>query len=276
VSVGGNEFTLRSDRTVPALAYGTSQLKPHEVRPCVTKALEIGYRLVDTAATYRNEEAVGEAIRASGLRPEVLITTKLPGRGHGRAEARRCLYESLDRLGVDHVDVYLIHWPLPTVGRFVEAWATMRELRDEGLVRVIGTSNFLPHHLEKLAAETGEWPELNQIECHLDLQRAQERRFGDEHGVRAQAWSPLSKGGAVLESGLLRSIAAKHGKTPGQVALRWHVENGVIPVPKTATPERIAANFDIFDFQLDAADMDALRSLDANVWLGPDADTHVE
>ena len=268
--------TLASGTQVPVTSFGTSQLRPDEVRPAIAVAVQCGYRMIDTAASYCNEISVGEAIRSLPNPDEVMISTKVPGRGHGYDEAIRACRDSLDRLQRDRLDVLMIHWPLPTIGRYVETWRALRTLRDEGLVTTIGVSNFLPEHLERIYQETGEWPDLNQIECHPRLWRRGEIAFHERVGIRTQAWSPLAKGGEVLEHAVVTGIAHRVKRSPGQVILRWHLQRGVLPIPKSANPQRIEQNAAITDFTLTEDDMSSLAVLDVGHWLGPDSRTHLE
>ena len=268
--------TLSSGTQVPMTSFGTSQLRPDEVRPAIAAAVAAGYRLVDTAASYCNEISVGEAIQALPEADEVMVSTKIRGPAHGYDSTIRAAHESMERLQRQHLDVLLIHWPLPTVDRYVDTWRALQTLRDEGLVSTIGVSNFLPEHLQRLYEETGEWPALNQIECHLQNWRREEVAFHASTGIRTQAWSPLAKGGDVLEHEAVLAAARRTGRTPGQVVLRWHVQRGVLPVPKSATPSRIAENAAITDFELTDSEMTSFEVLDVGIWLGPDPRTHVE
>ena len=239
------------------------------------RAFEVGYRHIDTAAAYRNEAGVGQAFRASGLeREEVFVTTKCCNDHHGYDEATRALKQSLERLELDHVDLYLIHWPVPAQDRYVETWRAFVDARAAGLVRSIGVSNFQPDHLERIIAETGVTPAVNQIELHPRLQQRGLRHEHAEHGIVTEAWSPLAQG-AVLDDPTLTEIADAHDKTPGQVVLRWHLQLGNVVIPKSVTPERIEENFAIFDFDLTDAEMEAIDALDAGERIGPDPDTFV-
>ena len=233
-------------------------------------ALEAGYRHIDTAAAYRNEPGVGLAIRASGLdRGEVFVTTKCWNDDHGRNESRRAFERSLARLEVDYVDLYLIHWPVPAHDRYVDTWRTFVELRDEGLVRSIGVSNFKPEHLRRLVEETGETPAINQVELHPYFQQVGLRREHQELGIVTEAWSPLAQG-AVLDEPAIVETAERHGRTPGQVVIRWHLQLGNVVIPKSVTPERIRQNFDVFDFTLSEREMEAIDALDRGERIGPD------
>lgn len=254
---------LAGGATIPQVGFGVFQIPAEETVPAVTAALEHGYRHIDTAALYRNEQQVGEAVRQSGLpREDVFLTTKLWHDRHARDAALRAFEESRARLGVDVVDLYLIHWPAPQQGRYVEAWRALLELRDQGAVRTVGVSNFEPEHLRRLIEETGETPALNQIELHPYLQQRALREFHAEYGIVTEAWSPLAKGRALLADPVVTTIAERHGRTPAQVVLRWHVQQGIVVIPKSVTPARIAENLEVDGFELAPEDLDALARLD--------------
>jgi 2,5-diketo-D-gluconate reductase A len=241
----------------------------------VAQALSAGYRHIDTAAAYRNEAEVGQAIHASGLeRGEVFVTTKCFNDDHGYEQARRALDASLKRLETGHVDLYLIHWPVPAHDKYVETWKAFIDARAEGLVRSIGVSNFQPAHLERIIRETGETPAINQIELHPYFQQRGLRHEHEELGIVTEAWSPLAQGN-VLNDRVIVQIAEAHAKTPGQVVIRWHLQLGNVVIPKSVTPQRIEENFDVFDFELSAAEMQAIEALDAGDRTGPDPDTFV-
>ena len=255
---------------IPQLGFGVFQVPAEETNEIVLHALRTGYRAIDTAAAYGNEAGVGEAVSESGLaREEVFITTKLWNNDHGRDAARRAFGRSLDQLGLDYVDLYLIHWPVPSKNRYVETWEALTELRSDGGVRSIGVSNFLPEHLERIIDATGVVPVLNQIELHPRLRQAELRAVHREHGILTEAWSPLGKG-TVVDDPVIQEIAAAHERTPAQVVLRWHVQLGNVVIPKSATPERIEENFRIFDFELSDEEMQRLGRLDAGERTGPD------
>ena len=240
-----------------------------------TRALQTGYRHIDTAAAYENEAGVSQAIRAAGLdRGEVFITTKCFNDDHGYEQAKRALRASLDRLEMGFVDLDLIHWPVPAHDRYVETWRALIELREEGLARSIGVSNFQPAHLERLIEETGVVPAVNQVELHPRFQQAGLRRLHAELGIVTEAWSPLAQG-EVLDDPTINEIASAHHRTPGQVVVRWHLQLGNVVIPKSVTPERIAENFDVFNFGLSSDEMDAIEALDAGDRTGPDPDTFV-
>jgi 2,5-diketo-D-gluconate reductase A len=268
-------ISLRPDVAIPQLGFGVFQIPPHETVEAVTRALKDGYRHIDTAAAYRNEGAVGEAIRASGLpREEVFVTTKCFNDDHGYDKAKAAFKRSLERLDMEHVDLYLIHWPVPAHDLYVETWQAFIELQSEGYVRAIGVSNFQPEHLDRLIAETGVVPAINQVELHPYFQQAGLRHEHDEHGIVTEAWSPLGQG-LELEDDTIVEIARAHSKTPAQTIIRWHIQLGNVVIPKSVTPERIVENFDVFDFNLSDAEMEAIRELDAGRRIGPDPDTFV-
>ncbi len=240
-----------------------------------TRALLAGYRHIDTAAAYRNEAGVGQAMHAAGLeRDDVFITTKCFNDDQGFEQAKRALRSSLDRLEMDFVDLYLIHWPVPAHDKYVETWKAFIELREEGLTRSIGVSNFQPAHLERVIGETGVTPAVNQIELHPRFQQAGLRHEHAELGIVTEAWSPLAQG-QVLDDPTIDQIAEAHGKTPGQVVIRWHLQLGNVVIPKSVTPERIVENFDVLDFNLSADQMSSIEALDAGERTGPDPDTFV-
>jgi len=248
---------------------------PEETTEAVLGALETGYRHIDTAAAYRNEAGVGTAIRDSGLeRGEVYITTKCWNEQQGYDEARRALEKSLSRLETDYLDLYLIHWPVPAHDRYVDTWRAFIKAREEGLVRTIGVSNFQPAHLRRLISETGETPAVNQVELHPYFQQPGLRAEHEELGVVTEAWSPLTQGRSLGEPAIAE-IAERHGRTPAQVVLRWHLQLGNVVIPKSVTPERIAENFDVFGFEVNAAEMDAIAALDRGERDGPDPDTFI-
>ena len=268
-------ISLRGSETIPQLGFGVFQVPRAETAEVVTRALTAGYRHIDTAAAYRNEAGVGQGLHASGLdRSEVFITTKLWNDDQGYDEAKRALHASLGRLELDYVDLYLIHWPVPAHDRYVETWRAFIDMRDEGLIRTIGVSNFQPAHLRRVIAETGQTPAINQIELHPYLQQRGLRREHEELGILTEAWSPLAQGAALDDPAILE-IARSHERTPAQVVIRWHLQTGNVVIPKSVTPERIEQNFDVFDFGLSDAEMRAIDELDAGRRTGPDPDTFV-
>jgi 2,5-diketo-D-gluconate reductase A len=258
---------------IPQLGFGVFQVPPEDTADVVRMALSTGYRHIDTAAAYQNEAAVGQAVRASGLeRSEVFITTKCANDDHGYDEARRALRASLDRLEMDYVDLYLIHWPVPARDRYVDTWKAFIDAEKQGLVRSIGVSNFQPAHLHRVIEETGVRPIINQVELHPRLQQRELRRVHAELGIVTEAWSPLAQG-EVLDDPTITAIAEAHDRTPGQVVIRWHLQLGNVVIPKSVTPERIEENIRVFDFELSEDEMAAIDALDANERTGPDPDT---
>jgi 2,5-diketo-D-gluconate reductase A len=267
--------TLRPEVEIPQLGFGVFQVPPKETEEVVAHALDAGYRHIDTAAAYRNEGAVGQAIHASGIpRGEIFVTTKCFNDDHGHDKAKKAFKASLERLELEHVDLYLIHWPVPSHDLYVETWQAFIELQAEGLVRAIGVSNFQPAHLERIVAETGVVPAINQVELHPYFQQAGLRHEHEELGIVTEAWSPLGQG-LELEDPAIVEIAQAHGKTPAQAIIRWHLQLGNVVIPKSVTPERIEENFDVFDFELSGDQMEAIRELDAGKRIGPDPDTFV-
>ena len=244
------------------LGFGVWQVPNHEARSIVTEAIAAGYRSIDTAAVYGNEEGVGETVRASSApREELFITTKLWNNNHGYDAALAAFDQSLARLKLDFVDLYLIHWPLPQGEAYLDAWRALIRLREDGRVKSIGVSNFTIPHLRRLMDETGVVPALNQIELHPRFQQRELRAFHAEHGIATESWSPLGQG-TLMTDETLAGIGRKYGKTPAQVILRWHLDNSLIAIPKSATPSRIRENIDVFDFTLAAEDMAVLEALD--------------
>jgi diketogulonate reductase-like aldo/keto reductase len=268
-------ISLRGGSEIPQLGFGVFQVPPRQTEEVALQALQAGYRHLDTAAAYRNEAEVGQAIRASGLsRGEVFLTTKCFNDDHGHEQAKRAFHASLERLEMDYVDLYLIHWPVPAHDRYVETWKAFIELRDAGLIRSIGVSNFQPAHLERLIAETGETPAINQVELHPYFQQVGLRREHEQLGIVTEAWSPLAQG-LVLDDPVIVEIAKAHAKTPGQVVIRWQLQIGNVVIPKSVTPERIEQNFAVFDFELSGGEVEAIGALDAGRRTGPDPDTFV-
>ncbi|MGK0149661.1 aldo/keto reductase [Pseudomonas putida] len=263
-------ITLNDGNTVPQLGLGVWKATQDEARDAVATALRYGYRHVDTAAVYENEQGVGAGIRASGIpRDDVFVTTKIWNAEQGLKPAGRALDESLQRLKLDHVDLLLIHWPAPKLGLFVETWQALIEAKAQGKVRSIGVSNFNEDHLQTLINETGVTPVLNQIELHPYFQQTHLRAVHQKLTVRTQSWSPLSQGAAVNDPQIIE-LAGKYGRSPAQVILRWHLQSGLIAIPKSVTPARIEENFQVFDFNLDAADMAVIDGVDKHTRLGPD------
>jgi 2,5-diketo-D-gluconate reductase A len=255
---------LNDGNEIPQLGFGVFQVPPAETAQAVAHALEAGYRHIDTAEMYGNERGVGEAIRASGIaRDEVFVTSKLNNGFHRPDDARAAFGRTLEELGFDHVDLFLIHWPLPTLydGDFVSTWRTMEEFKADGRARSIGVSNFQVAHLERLAAETETVPAVNQIEAHPFFHNDEVRAYGAEHGIVTEAWAPIAKG-KVGDDETIRAVADEVGRTPAQVTLRWHVQRGDIVFPKSVTPARIVENFALFDFELSDDQMQRIGSLD--------------
>ena len=255
---------LNDGTTIPQLGFGVFQIPPAETAEAVRTALDVGYRHIDTAEMYRNEVGVGEAIRAAGLsRDEVFITSKLSNACHHPDDARKAFEHTLSALGFDYVDLFLIHWPLPTLynGDFVSTWKVMEEFKAQGRARSIGVSNFQVAHLERLAAETDVTPAVNQMELHPYLLNDEVRRYGEDHGILTEAWSPIAQGG-VLDDPVITEIAGRLQRTPAQVVLRWHLQRGSIVFPKSTTPSRIEENFELFDFELGDGDVHAITALD--------------
>jgi diketogulonate reductase-like aldo/keto reductase len=265
--------TLNSDHPMPQLGFGVFQIPNDETERAVSSAFEAGYRSIDTAAMYQNEPGVAAAIASSGIaREEMFITTKLNNNAHGFDAAQTACRESLDKLGLDYLDLYLIHWPLPAKNRYIETWKALISLRDEGLIRSIGVSNFQPAHLDQIVDETGVTPALNQIELHPYLTQAALREYDTSHGIATEAWSPIAQGGELLSDHVITSLADKYGKTPAQIVIRWHLELGNVVIPKSVTPSRITENFDVFDIDLDAEDVEAISGLNRDERTGPDPD----
>ena len=267
--------TLRPEVEIPQLGFGVFQVPPRETEEAVARALDAGYRHLDTAAAYRNEGAVGQAIHASGIaREELFVTTKCWNEDHGKDRAKKACKASLERLELEHIDLYLIHWPVPSHDLYVETWQAFIELQAEGLVRAIGVSNFQAPHLERIVAATGVVPAINQVELHPYFQQAGLRHEHAQLGIVTEAWSPLGQGLELADPTIV-AIAQAHAKTPAQAIVRWHLQLGNVVIPKSVTPARIDENFDVFDFELTADQMEAIRELDAGRRIGPDPDTFV-
>ncbi|MEU4516526.1 aldo/keto reductase [Nonomuraea wenchangensis] len=268
-----NSLMLNTDGVqIPQLGFGVWQVPGDEVEQAVRTALEAGYRHIDTAAAYGNEEGVGRAVRASELpREKVFVTTKLWNGDHGRAE--QAFDESLARLGLDYVDLFLIHWPVPRQDKYVQAWKALEKIYRDGRARAIGVSNFTVPTLTRLMEETGITPSLNQIELHPYLQQREMREFHEANGILTEAWSPLGQGRGLLDDPALAVLSGKHGRTPAQIVLRWHLQLGNVVIPKSVTPARIKENISVFDFILDTEDMAAIGALNQGKRLGPDPET---
>lgn len=252
---------LRSGAKLPLLGLGTWPLNDDEAVDTVSLAIETGYRLIDTAENYRNEKSVGEGIRRSGIdRDELFVTTKFNREHHSRDGVLRAFEASSRLLGLDYIDLLLVHWPNPDQGRFVEAVEGIAALQERGLVRAIGTSNFKPAHLEQVI-DAGIVPEVNQIQLDPERPRIEERAFHDEHGIVTESWSPLGQGSGLLDEPAVLALATAHGVTPGQVVLRWHVQQGLVAIPKSSNPERLAQNLDVFGFELSGEELASLYNL---------------
>lgn len=271
--------TLNDGRTIPAVGFGTYPLTGDDGIEAVSSAIQNGYRLIDTAVNYGNEAEVGEAIRRSGVpRDELFVTSKLPGRHHAYDDAVASVRESLERLGLDHLDLHLIHWPNPSVGKYAEAWRALVDLREQGLVRSIGVSNFTETHLARIIDETGVTPAVNQIELHPFFPQVAMRAANERFGILTESWSPLGKRQAPFAEAPVAAAAEKYGVTPGQVVLRWQLQLGAVPIPKSATPERQRANLDLGGFELSGDEVTAITALgrpDGRLFDG-DPDTHEE
>ncbi|MFB4420958.1 aldo/keto reductase [Streptomyces sp. QL37] len=267
---------LHDGSTIPAVGLGTWPLDDEAAEQAVAGALRAGYRLVDTALNYGNETGTGRGIASSGVpRQDVFVTTKVPGRHHGYEETLASFEESRGKLGLEYVDLYLIHWPLPRVDKYVDTWKAMIKLREEGLVRSIGVSNFTAEHLDRLERETGVLPVVNQIEMHPLLPQEELRAVHDAKGIVTESWSPLARGRQVLEAPEVVATAEAHGVTPGQVVLRWHTQLGAVPIPKSADPGRQRENLDLFGFELTQRELDLIGARPPHRF-GGDPDTHEE
>ncbi|MET9444979.1 aldo/keto reductase [Streptomyces sp. NPDC006610] len=262
---------LNNGVEMPQLGYGVWQVPDDEAESAVGVALEAGYRSIDTAAIYGNEEGTGKAIAASGIpREELFVTTKLWNSEQGYDSTLRAFDESLAKLGLEYVDLYLIHWPLPSKGLYVDTYKAFEKLHADGRIKAIGVSNFLPEHLERLIGETSVVPAVNQIELHPHLQQQASRDYHAQHGIATEAWSPLGQGKGLLEVPAIVAIARKHDRTPAQIVLRWHLQLGNVVIPKSVTPSRIKENIDVFDFSLDDEDLAAISALNEDRRIGPD------
>ncbi|KQQ92799.1 hypothetical protein ASF62_13385 [Leifsonia sp. Leaf325] len=269
--------TLNDSTSIPVIGLGTYGLRGAAGTQAVAAAIGSGYRLLDTALNYENEREVGDGIRVSGIdRGEIIVTSKIPGRHHGYDETLGSFAESSTNLGLDVIDLYLIHWPLPGVDKYLDTWKAMIALRDEGKVRSIGVSNFTEEHLERIIGETGVAPAVNQVELHPYFPQAALRAFHERHAIRTESWSPLAKRGELTREPLLVAIADSHSVTPTQAVLRWHLQLGSIPIPKSADAARQRENLDVFDFELSDDEVSAISSLErGRLWDG-DPVTHEE
>lgn len=264
---------LNTGATIPQLGYGVFQIPADETITAVHHALQAGYRSLDTAMIYGNEDAVGRAVAESDVpREDLFITTKLWNDDQGYDSTLRAFDTSLNKLGLDHVDLYLIHWPLPGKDLYVDTWKAFEKLHADGRAKNIGVSNFQIPHLRRLMEETDIVPALNQIELHPNLQQKDLRAFHAEHGILTEAWSPIGRGTGLLENSTIQGLAEKYGKSPAQVVLRWHIQLGNVVIPKSVTPSRIKENIEIFDFELADDDVEALEPLETGQRIGPDPD----
>ncbi|MFD7536957.1 aldo/keto reductase [Streptomyces sp. NPDC059819] len=263
-------ITLNNGVEMPQLGFGVWQVPDDEAAKAVATAIESGYRSIDTAAIYENERGTGKAVAASGVaREELFITTKLWNSEQGYDSTLRAFDASLDKLGLDYVDLYLIHWPVPAKDAYVDTYEAFEKILKDGRARSIGVSNFQPEHLERLLGETSVVPAVNQIELHPQLAQTESRALHAKHSIATEAWSPLGQGRGLLEVPTVVAIARKHDRTPAQVVLRWHLQIGNVVIPKSVTPSRIKENIDVFGFELDADDLAALAALDEGKRLGP-------
>jgi diketogulonate reductase-like aldo/keto reductase len=270
-------ITLNDDTEFPELGLGTYNLTGAEGVDAIVSAIDSGYRLLDTAVNYKNEREVGEAVRRSGLdRDALLVATKIPGRDHGYDEAIASVHGSLERLGLERIDLLLIHWPNPSVDKYVDTWRAMIALREQGLVRSIGVSNFTAAHLTRIIDETGVVPAVNQVELHPYFPQAELRAFHETNDIRTESWSPLARRSELLSEDVIQEIAGRHGVSPTQAVLRWHVQLGSTPIPKSADASRQRENADVFGFSLGEDEVTAISALErGRLWDG-DPDTHEE
>jgi 2,5-diketo-D-gluconate reductase A len=270
-------YALNDGNSIPAIGLGTYGLNEQAGIAAIVSAIDEGYRLIDTAYNYGNEDVVGEAIRRTAVdRSDLVITTKLPGRHHGFDETLASLDESRKRLDLDWVDLYLIHWPNPRIDKYVDSWRAMIRLREKGLVRSIGVSNFTPTMLDRLERETGVVPVVNQVELHPYFPQQELRAYHREHGIRTESWTPLAKHSELLQASVITAIAAEHGVSPAQVVLRWHVELETVPIPKSSDAARRRENLDVFSFGLSSDEVEAISALSRGRLWGADPDTHEE
>jgi 2,5-diketo-D-gluconate reductase A len=274
IAMTPRDHSLNDGRTIPQLGLGVWQVPDAEAAQNVRTAVDVGYRSIDTAAIYHNEDGVGEGVRTCGIpREQIFVTTKLWNSKQGYDETLRAFERSLQRLRMEYVDLYLIHWPLPTIDRYVATWKAFVRLREEGRAKSIGVSNFQPAHIQRLIDETGVAPVLNQVELHPLFPQRAVRDYARRHGIAVESWSPLGQG-RLMDNPVLRAIGARHGKTVPQVILRWHLQNDLVVIPKSVTPARIRENFAVFDFSLSVADMQQIAGLDNGGRIGPDPDTY--
>lgn len=273
VSADRSGVPLLHGHHLPRVGLGTWPLVGRECARMVEKAVGLGYRLIDTAEKYANEDAVGAGLRASGIpRSEVFLTSKFNKEHHSVDGVQRAYDASLAALGVDYLDLYLIHWPIPALDRYVDAYRGLVKLWEEGRVKAIGVSNFKTHHLDRIIAATGVVPDVDQIQLSVDIARREQRAYHREHGITTEAWSPLGRGGPLLTDPAVVDMAAHHGRTPAQILLRWHVEHGVVPVPRADDDEQLAQNIDVLDFSLSADEIEALSGFDQGEGAARDPD----
>ena len=266
---------LANGVAMPHLGLGTWPMNDKDAATAVAYALKVGYRLVDTAENYGNETGVGRGIRASGIdRREVFVTSKFNAKWHSVDGLQQAFANSAARLGLDYIDLFLIHWPNPAQDRYVEAYRGMIKLLEDGKIRALGLSNFKPSHIDRLIAATGVTPHMNQVQLNPRIGRPAEREYHARHKIITESWAPIGKGGDMLQEDAIAKAAKAHGKTPSQVVLRWHIQNGLIPIPKSSNPQRIAENLAVFDFTLSAAEMSAISALDRNGVGAVDSDRH--
>jgi 2,5-diketo-D-gluconate reductase A len=270
---GVPNITLNNGVEIPQLGFGVFQIEPENTTKATLDALDVGYRHIDTAEMYGNEKEVGQAVRESGIdRGDIFVTSKLNNSFHAYDDALEAFDKTLADLDIDYLDLFLVHWPLPTVGDFVETWKAMEKMYEGGKVRAIGVSNFQPTHLRRIHGETSVTPAVNQVEIHPYLTNEEVRAFDTEHGIATEAWSPIAQG-KVLDDPTIVRIAENLGKTPAQVTLRWHIQRGDIVFPKSVTRSRVEENFDLFDFELSGTDMTDITALNKDERTGPDPDT---
>ena len=266
-------IVLNNGMPIPQLGYGVFKINPDETVDTVRRALQVGYRHIDTAQLYHNETQVGRAVHESGVaREDIFVTSKLDNDSHAHQAALAAFQRSLDDLGFDYLDLFLIHWPTPAVGDYVETWRAMEEIYRSGRVKAIGVSNFQPHHIQNLLEHTEIVPAVNQVELHPYFAQEKVREFNTEHGIATEAWSPIAQG-RVLHDPAVQTIAERLSRSPAQVTLRWHLQRGDIVFPKSTTTQRMAENFDLFDFTLAEPDMAAISGLNRDERIGPDPDT---
>jgi 2,5-diketo-D-gluconate reductase A len=267
-------LTMNDGLTIPQLGFGVFQIPQDETATAVTTALDTGYRLIDTAQGYQNEEGVGQAIAAGDVpRDELFITTKLTNSEQGYDKTLRAFDESMRKLGIDVLDLFLVHWPLPMFDLYVDTWKAFEKLQADGRIRSIGVSNFEPEHFERLFAETDVVPAVNQVELHPQFPQEELRAYHAKHGILTESWGPIGQGKGLLENEHIVEVAKNKDRTPAQVVLRWHLQLGCVVIPKSVTPKRIQENFEIFDFELDEADLKAIEQVNTGERLGPDPKT---